>query len=423
MAGKLGLEARMTIKELASRQVTNCQIARMLEVDEGAVRYHLRRQGEGAEDGRSRQSQLAAGWATPIATWMRSIEENADGARNLALLHDYLCEEHDYPGSVRSLQRYVKKHFPMPRRRARRRVETPPGAQSQADWAEFPQVKIAGEERPMHAFHMALSHSRFDAVVWAESENELSWLNVHNGALRRLGGVPAVVRIDNAKTAIVRGAGAWGEIHPAYERYAHAVRFHIDACPPRSPEFKGKVERRVRDQRASADPSGREWDSVEHLQEWSDRRSLERARRCVCPATGTSVLEAWEAEKQHLGELPLLPEPFDIAVTRPVGHDCLVNFERHQYSVPFRFVGKTVEIRGCASTVQILAECRIVAEHPRHTPHLLVIDAAHFEGEATAEVLPPTPLGRMGRRLAEIAALTPERRPVDLYAALAEVAR
>jgi hypothetical protein len=29
----------------------------------------------------------------------------------------------------------------------------------------------------------------------------------------------------------------------------------------------------------------------------------------------------------------------------------------------------------------------------------------------------------MGRRLAEIAALTPERRPVDLYAALAEVAR
>jgi len=100
-----------------------------------------------------------------------------------------------------------------------------------------------------------------------------------------------------------------------------------------------------------------------------------------------------------------------------------VNFERHQYSVPFGYVGKTVEVRGCASTVQILADCRIVAEHPRHTAPLLVINPGHFEGEATEEILPPTPLGRMGRRLAEIAALIPERRPVDLYAALAEVAR
>ena len=33
------------------------------------------------------------------------------------------------------------------------------------------------------------------------------------------------------------------------------------------------------------------------------------------------------------------------------------------------------------------------------------------------------PLGRMGRRLQEIAALPVEQRPLDLYAALAEVAR
>ena len=47
----------------------------------------------------------------------------------------------------------------------------------------------------------------------------------------------------------------------------------------------------------------------------------------------------------------------------------------------------------------------------------------HYEGEATEHVLPPTPLGRMGRRLQEIALLAPEQRPLDLHAALAEVAR
>jgi hypothetical protein len=73
--------------------------------------------------------------------------------------------------------------------------------------------------------------------------------------------------------------------------------------------------------------------------------------------------------------------------------------------------------------VQVLADTSTVANHPRHTEALLVIDPAHYEGEATADVLPPLPLGRMGRRLAEIAELAPERRPMDLYAALAEVAR
>ena len=66
---------------------------------------------------------------------------------------------------------------------------------------------------------------------------------------------------------------------------------------------------------------------------------------------------------------------------------------------------------------------RVIAEHPRHGRERIVIDPCHYEGEATNTVLPPVPLGRMGRRLQELMALTPQQRPLDLYAALAEVAR
>ena len=65
MAGKLTEEARMTIKELAGRGWSNCRIARALDVTEGAVRYHRRRQADGAVDGRSKQRRLAAAWAAP----------------------------------------------------------------------------------------------------------------------------------------------------------------------------------------------------------------------------------------------------------------------------------------------------------------------------------------------------------------------
>ena len=78
--------------------------------------------------------------------------------------------------------------------------------------------------------------------------------------------------------------------------------------------------------------------------------------------------------------MPLLPEPFDIKVTRPVGRDCLLAFEDPSYSVPFRSATQRVEVRDCAGTVQVLAGGGVVAVHARHTAERLVIDPRHFEG-------------------------------------------
>jgi transposase len=421
MAPKLSLEARMTIGELLRRGWSRCAIARALSVCEGAVRYHERRMREGAVDGRSRQVQLAAGYGEEISEYLRSL--GAVGGWNLAALHAWLVAEHDYPGSLRSLERYVGRRYGAPTRRARRRVETPPGAQGQADWAEHREVVVGRRAQTLWSFHLALSHSRYVVEVWAESKDLLSWLWVHNGALLRLGGVPATLRVDNEKTAIVRGAGAWGERHPVYRRYAESVRFHIDACPPREPQAKGKVERRIGAGRRSFDPRRRVWDSVEELQAVRDEALVTEAKRRRCPATGTTVWEAYEREQPLLGALPPLPEPFDVVVHRRVAEDCTVSFEGHSYSVPFGLLGRTVEVRGGARHVLVHAGGELVARHPRRTDSLLVIDPSHYEGEATERVLPPPPLGRMGRRLLEIAAMEPQRRPLDLYAALAEVAR
>ena len=123
---KLGLEARMTIQELARRGVSGRQIARTLEVTEGTVRYHRRRHATGAIDGRSQQTFLASGWHEQIADWLAACEA-AGEAVNLVILHAWLAREAGYAGSLRSLQRYVHARFPKPRLRARPRVETPPG--------------------------------------------------------------------------------------------------------------------------------------------------------------------------------------------------------------------------------------------------------------------------------------------------------
>jgi hypothetical protein len=143
----------------------------------------------------------------------------------------------------------------------------------------------------------------------------------------------------------------------------------------------------------------------------------------VCPVTGETVHDSWRAECERLQPVPILPEPFDVALTRRVGRDGLIWFEGRQYAVPFRFAEEAVEVRGCAGVVQVWAEGRVVKQYPRGTKERLLIDPDCYEGAATDRVLAPPPLGRMGRKLQEIYAMPVEARPLDLYAALAEVAR
>jgi hypothetical protein len=70
----------------------------------------------------------------------------------------------------------------------------------------------------------------------------------------------------------------------------------------------------------------------------------------------------------------VLPEPFDLAVTRTVQRDCTVGFEGRSYSVPFVLCGLAVEVRGCCGTVQVWHQGQVIAQHPRGRPQRLLID-------------------------------------------------
>lgn len=424
MAMKLGKDEIMTVRVLKSKGESNREIARTMGVAEGTVRYHLSRAAAGAVDGRSDKPFCAETAAAQIGMWMEEHERLGPGRpANVKLLHDHLAAEHGYKGSYKSVLRYVRAKYPPPKIRPYRRVETPPGAQAQVDWGEFSDVDIGEGPQKLHAFVMVLSHSRKEALVWCRRMDQLSWHRAHNEALRRLGGVPAVVRIDNLKTGMGTGAGPWGEVNASYQAYARAVRFHVDPCLPRSPEAKGKVENRVGNLKRRLNLAGRRFEGLADLQAWTDGQLERSARGRLCPATGRSVEDSWWNERPRLQTLPVLPEAFDLALTRRVHGDCTVNFEGRSYSVPFTLTARTVEARGCADTVQILHDGAVVAEHPRHTEARLVIDPAHYEGEGDERVAPPTPLGRLGRRMEEIVRAPVEKRPLDLYAALAEAAR
>jgi transposase len=424
MAGGLTPEEIVTLAVLKDKGQANTQIAQALGVTEATVRYHLRRRG--ATDGRKDKPHKADPLAEAIDLWLAENRPAAAPERpgNVRGLFDWLRQEHGYQGSYKSVLRFVRSRYPKPRLRPFRRVETPPGAQAQVDWGEFPGIDLGDGPQTVYGFVMVLSHSRKEALVWCRAMDQLAWHHAHNEAFRRLGGVPAVLRIDNLKTGVGQGAGPWGQLNEAYRSYARALGFHVDACLPRCPEDKGKVENKVGNLKARLRTRGQWFGGLGGLQDWSDGQLAAWARKRLCPATGWTVEASWLAEQPRLRPLPAaLPPAFDVALTRTVQKDCTVHFEGRAYSVPFVWCGLPVEVRGCAEVVQVLAEGRVVAEHPRHSRQRLLLDPSHYEGPGDERVMAPVPLGKMGQKLQEIAAMPVERRPLDLYAALAGVAR
>jgi transposase len=432
MAPKLTPEEIVTLKVLKHKGQSNVQIAQALGVSEGTVRYHVRRAD--TPDGRQGKPRTADAFSEVIDHWL-DVKQAEEGVgqpdvidlgyprpANIHALHDHLRQEHGYTGSYKSVLRFVRARYPLPRLRPFRRVETPPGAQAQVDWGEFANIDIGEGKQKLYAFVMVLSHSRKEALIWCRGMDQLHWHHAHNEAFRRIRGVPAVLRIDNLKTGIAHGAGPWGERNDSYLCYSKTVGFHIDACLPRCPEHKGKVESKVRLVRRHLRLTG-PFTTLADLQSQTDEQLLASDAKRICPATGRTVHESWHGEQLRLQSLPLLPEPFDLALWRHVHKDCTVNFEGRSYSVPFRLCGLLVEVRGCASVVQVWDNGHVVAEHPRHTQQRLLLDPAHYDGPGDERVVPPVPLGQMARKLQEILNMPVEQRPLDLYAALAEVAR
>ena len=101
----------MTLQVLKQKGESNRGIARQLGVAESAVRYHLRRQSAGATDGRKKQSLIQRLELVGVVEhwWQHQLEMLPAGrSPNINGLWLFLKAEYEYPGSYKSVQKYVR---------------------------------------------------------------------------------------------------------------------------------------------------------------------------------------------------------------------------------------------------------------------------------------------------------------------------
>lgn len=257
-----------------------------------------------------------------------------------------------------------------------------PGEAFQFDWSEDWAV-IAGERIKLQVAHFKLSHSRaFFIRAYLLQTHEMLF-DAHMHAFQAWGGIPRRGIYDNMRTAVDKvKRGKERDINARFAAMASHYLFDVEFCNPAAGWEKGQIEKNVQDARHRLWQKVVPQPSLIALNQWLAERCLALWAEITHPELPLTVLQAWEQERTSL--MPV-GQPFDgfVEQTKRVSPTCLITFERNRYSVPASFANRPVSLHVYAAHLRVIAEGRVVAEHPRlinrqHLPGHTVYDWRHY---------------------------------------------
>ena len=237
------------------------------------------------------------------------------------------------------------------------------GREAQVDWYEA-WGELDGERQKVFVFcmrSMASGGSYHRAYPHASQQ---AFLEAHELALRYFGGVFALVRYDNLKSAVQRILrGFQREETQRFLAFRSHWGFESEFCNPARGNEKGGVEGEAgyfRRNHLVPLPAARD---LEHLNELLLEACREEQQRVIAGRTQT-IGAAMASEREHLR--PLAGEGFDLAaVSFPlVNSSGCVNVLTNFYSSPLP-TGTRTQARVFAAHVEIWHAGRCVARHER----------------------------------------------------------
>lgn len=279
-----------------------------------------------------------------------------------------LLEEDDPPVGVSypSVKRFVRRHLAPRTPRTTVRLETPPGRQAQVDFGQI-HVRLGGARRRLWGFVMTLSFSRHRFVRFVERQDLATWLDCHVRAFAFFGGVPETVLLDNLKAGVVRPDRYDPTVNRAYAELERHYGFAVDPAQVATPQHKGKVERAIPTVRQQL-VAGREYADVAALNEAALTWCRDGVGRVLHGTTQEAPLVRFERdERAALRPLPATVFERPTWAEAKVHPDHHLVFARSYYSVPTRFVGKTVWVRATTRLVEVYLDEVLIKTHPRAT--------------------------------------------------------
>lgn len=280
-------------------------------------------------------------------------------------IFDRLVDEMGFSGSYAMVRKivheirteYVPAQADMP-------LEFDPGDAIQIDWGEV-QVLLNGTRTTLNIFCGRLCYSCDIFVMACLSQNMESFLEAQQRMFDYFGGVPRRLIFDNGKVAVKTGFGSHAIPQDAYRNFAAHYVFQTDFCNPASGNEKGLVENLVGYARRNFFVPIPKAESMEKLNQKLLNDCHKYRNTHKVSNRQASVIALYEQELKYLH--PIAPYRYDTAkiATPNVGDFSTINFDRNVYSVPVKYLRKTVTVKGYANYINIICDKNTVITYER----------------------------------------------------------
>jgi len=268
----------------------------------------------------------------------------------------------------------------------------------QFDWGDGP--RVAG--RKTYLFCAWLAWSRFRVVIPVYDQTMGTLIACLDATLRRVGGVPAYLLGDNAKTVTVEHVAGVAVRHPTVVAAGRHYGATVQSCEPFDPESKGGVEATVKIAKADLVPTDANLrgayatfaELVTACEQWCDHINARVHRE-----TGAAPVDRLAVERGHLHVLPADPHTAALGEERLVNEDQTVRFGSVRYSTPPGHLGARVWCRAVGTELVIVAMTSTgtaeIARHVLSTPgNPRIVDEHYPHHPGGNHPRPPRPRAR-----------------------------
>jgi transposase len=392
-------EIRATLRRLVLREGWKIETAaRRFGVHHSVVRRVIR-----DDDASAKVQDPVASNLDPFKDYI--VQRLTDHPKLTAVRLMLELQDKGFTGGIAVLRRYITKVRAPRSRKAYLRIETEPGEQAQVDWGSFGQWRVGNTQRPLSAFAMILRWSRALYIDFSLDQRMDTFLRMHQRALAFFGGVPRRIVYDNLKSVVLHHIGSTVQFNPTFLGFAGQYLFEPVAAPVRYPEYKGSVESSIKFIRHSFF-YGRTFSSLEDLRAQALIWIEQTANTRIHGTTRERPAERLVIERPRLHALPDHPFDADLVLPLIVSSEARVHLDTNTYSVPHQFVGKDVLLRADDTSVRVIADGLVIAQHQRCWGRRQPIeDRSHIDA-----MLDRRPAAKGPRRRDRIASLSDECR-------------
>ena len=248
-----------------------------------------------------------------------------------------------------------------------------PGVVCEVDWSgktmRLHDLDDGDKVYPVYLFVAALPYSQLAYVEPCLNMNEQTWINCNVHMFEYFGGVTLRIVCDNLKTGVITHPRE-GDIvlNQCYEDFSNHYCTAIMPAGVKKPKQKASVEGTVGKIATAiiARLRNNEYTSIHELKT-DVAAALEDFNNKPFQKREGSRREVFEAnERSTLRPLPAFPYEYAVwEYGRVIGSDFHVTYQTCKYSVPYRFVGKTVDLKITDSVIEIYCGHERISSHKR----------------------------------------------------------